>query len=105
LRRDFLYTSARRASSQFLQQDSQLDQVLVAKEGSTGGDFDENIDASGIGAARQNRLQLPFGVIEINAVLTPVLAIFDQFELAPGQRMERMRYAEMLFRIVITGCD
>jgi len=43
--------------------------------------------------------------MEINAVLPPVLAIFQQFERAPSQRMEWMSDAEIFLRTVVTGCD
>ncbi len=73
-----------------------MDQILVAKEGSPSGDCYKRIDASSVSAVRQNRLQLAFGVVEINAVLTPVMAILQKLKLAPEQWMERMGYVEML---------
>jgi hypothetical protein len=49
-------------------------------------------------------LQSIFGIVEIDSVLAPVLAIVHKFELAPEERMEGMDYAEMFLRTVITGC-
>jgi hypothetical protein len=69
-------------SAESLQQIRQSDQVLVAKEGSPGGDLYERVDASDIRTARHDRLQVALRVTEKHAILTPGLVIFDQLELA-----------------------
>ena len=55
----------------------QSDKILVTKKGSPRGDLHERIDTSRIGTARQNRLHLALGVMEVHAILAPVVAVFD----------------------------
>jgi hypothetical protein len=50
-------------------------------------------------------LQPLFGIVEIDSVLAPVLAIVHKFILPPEERVEGMDYAEMFLRTVITGCS
>jgi len=68
-------------SSKTLQQLRQLYQILSAKKRSARRDLNKRIDACRIGAARWNRLQLSFRVEEIHAILAPIVAVLDQFEL------------------------
>jgi len=105
MRRYFLYRLAPCFSSEPLQQVRQSDQVFVSKQGSSSGDLNERIDSSGIRAARQNRLELAFSVVEVHAILAPVVAVFHQFELPPEQRMKRMGYAEVFLRAALTRCN
>jgi hypothetical protein len=95
----------RRSSSQSLQQVCQSNQVFVSKEGSSRRKLDERIDSSDIRTARQNRTQLAFGIVEVHAILAPVVAVFQQLKLAPEQRMEWMDYAEMFLRSALTRCN
>jgi hypothetical protein len=105
LRRHCLYTSVPPCSSKPLQQIRQSDQVLVAKEGSPGGDFYERVDASDIRATRRNRLQLALGATEEHAILTPGFAIFDQLEFTTEQGMEGMRYPKMFAHTAFMRCS
>ena len=105
MRRYFLYSPARRPSSESLQQVCQSDQVFVAKKGSSSGKLDERIEPSGICTARQNRTQLAFGVVKVHPILTPVVAVFQQLKLSPEQRMERMGYPEMSLRTALMRCN
>jgi len=73
----------RRLSSKFFYQFRQFDQIGIAEQRPPGRNRDEWIDASGIRTARQNRLQSLFGIVEIDSVLAPVLAIVHKFKLAP----------------------
>ena len=91
-------------SPESLQQIRQSDQVLVAKEGSPGGDLYERIDASNIRTTRHNRLQA-LGVTEEHAILAPGLVTFDQFELATEQGMEGMRYPKMFGPTALMRCN
>jgi hypothetical protein len=95
----------RRSSSESLQQVCQSHQVFVAKEGSSRRKLDEWIDSSDIRTVRQNRTQLAFGVVEVHAILTPVVAVFQQLKLAPEQWMKRMGYTEMFLRTAFLRCN
>ena len=97
--------SARLLSSKTLQQLHQSDQILTPKEGSASSNFDKWIDASGIRAARQNRLQLACAVTVIHTILTPVIAVLEQFELTPKQGMEWMSYAEAFHCTAVMRCN
>jgi hypothetical protein len=105
MRRYSLYSSARRPSSEFLQQVGQSDQIFVSKEGSSSGNLHERIDSSGIRTTRQNRLQPAFGVAEVHAILAPIIAVFHQFELLSEQGMKLMGYTETFLCIVRMRCD
>src|SRR5215813_7352709 len=82
-RRYSLYNALAATSSEALQQLRQFPQIRSAKKRTPCGDLHKWIDACRIGAARWNRLQLSFPVEEIHAILAPVVAVFDQFELLP----------------------
>jgi hypothetical protein len=105
IRRYFLYSAAGCSSSELLQQIRQSDQVFISKDGSSGGNLHERIDSSSIRAARQNRMDLAFGVVKVHAILTPIVAVFHQFELPPEQRMKRMGYAEVFLRTALMRCN
>ena len=105
LRRNSLYTPIASTSSESLQQVRQPEQLFKAKQRSPGSKLYERIHGSGIGAARQDRLQLALGIVEVNAMLTPVLAVVEQFELTLEQRMEGMGYAEMFLPAALTRCN
>jgi hypothetical protein len=90
-RRNLIYST----SSQLLHQVHQLEQVLIAKETSAAGHGDKGIWGHHRGPACWNRAQTPISVVEVNSILTPVMAIGDQLELLTSQRMVRMRYLEV----------
>ena len=48
---------------------------------------------------------MAFGIMVVHAILSPVLAVFDQLELLAAQRMERMRYAEVFARTALMRCN
>jgi hypothetical protein len=91
-------------SSEVVYELRQFDQIGVAEPRPPRRNRDEWIDAAGIRTTRQESLQSPFGIVEIDSVLAPVLVIVHKLKLAPEQRMEGMDYAEMFLRTVITGC-
>jgi len=68
-------------SSETLQQLRQFHQILSAKKRSARRDLHKRIDTCRVGAARWNRPHLSFRVEEIHAILAPVVAVLDQFEL------------------------
>ena len=87
-----------------LQQIRQCDEILVAKTGTSSTDRYERIDSSGIRAIRQDRLQTTFGVVEVHAILAPVVSVLDEVEFLPGQWMEGVGYAETFVRTVLIRC-
>jgi hypothetical protein len=95
----------RRSSSESLQQVCQSHQVFVAKEGSSRRKLDERIGSSDIRTARQNRTQLAFGLVEVHAILAPVVTVFQQLKLALEQWMERMGYMDMFLRTGFLQCN
>jgi hypothetical protein len=48
---------------------------------------------------------MTFDIVEIDAVLTPVMAILQKFKLAPEQWMKRMGYVEMFLCTVDMRCN
>ena len=56
------------------------------------------------GPPGRQREQLPVLVVQVNPVLTPVLAVRDELELLPGQRMEPVRHPHTSVLIIRTGC-
>jgi len=82
-RRYYLYMVLLPTSSETLQQLRQFHQILSAKKRSARRDLHKRIDTCRVGAARWNRPHLSFRVEEIHAILAPVVAVLDQFELLP----------------------
>jgi len=105
VRRYCLYTPAPPCSSKSLQQIRQSEQVFVAKEGSSGGDLYERVDASDIRAARHNGFQLAFGATEGHAIFTPGFVIFDQLEFTTEQGMEWVRDPKMFAYTALMRCS
>jgi hypothetical protein len=87
MRRNLPYGSQPRSSSQLLHQLHQLQQVFIAKEASAAGHHNKRIGRHYRGPTRGNRAQTAICVVEVNSILTPVVAICDQLELLPSQRM------------------
>jgi hypothetical protein len=87
LRRNLLYDPLAVFSSKLLQQLNQLDQVLVAKEASAAGHRHKRIFRRHRGPARWKGAQPSLGIVEVDPVLAPVVAIRNQLELLAPQRM------------------
>jgi hypothetical protein len=100
-RRNLLYST----SSQLLHQIHQLEQVLVAKQTSAAGHGHKGVWGHRCGPACWNRAQTPVGVVKVNPVLAPVMAIGDQVELLASQRMVRMGYLEVGIGKVAMRCS
>ena len=87
MRRNLLYDPLAVFSSKLLHQLNQLDQVLVAKEASSAGHRHKRIFRRHRGPARWKGAQPSLGIVEVDAVLAPVVAIRNQLELLASQRM------------------
>jgi hypothetical protein len=87
LRRNLLYDQLAVFSSKLLHQCNQLDQVLVAKETSAAGHRHKRIFRRHRGPARWKGAQPSLGIVKVNAVLAPVVAIRNQLELLASQRV------------------
>jgi hypothetical protein len=48
---------------------------------------------------------MPVGVMQVDPVLTPVLAVLDELEVAAGQRVERVRNPNAKVPIARSGCS
>jgi hypothetical protein len=68
-------------------------------------DDHERIGGRGIGPPCWQREQHPVLVAQVNPVLTPVLAVDDELELAAIQRVEGVRYPHPPVPIARIGCS
>ena len=93
------------SSSKLLHQINQLEQVLEAKEASASGHCHEWIFRRHRGPTCRNGHQLSRGFVEVDPVLAPVVAIYDQLELAASQGMVRMGYLEVGIGKVTMWCS
>jgi hypothetical protein len=82
----------------------QLEQVLDAKWGAPCRDRHEGIRRGNTGPLRWQGDQPTGVVVEVNAVLAPVVAVRHQGELTPPERVEGMGDLEGLARTVEIGC-
>ena len=55
--------------------------------------------------ATYNREQLPVLAMQADLVLTPVLAVLEELEAPPGQRVERVRHPDASVPIMRIGCS
>jgi len=95
-RRYFLYGDRQAvSSSKLLHQVNQLEQVLEAKETSASGHRHEWIFRRHRGPSCRNGPQLCCGIVEVDSVLAPVVAVRDQLEPLASQGMVRMGYLEV----------
>src|SRR5664279_2336821 len=94
LRHILLYDPMVASSSKLLHQLHQLDQVLIAKTASVAGHRHKRVWYHDRGPACGDGVQTPLGIVEIDPVFTPVVAIGDQLELLTFQRVVRMNYLE-----------
>ena len=68
------------------------------------GDRDEGIDRENAGPLGRQRDQPTGVVVEVNAVLAPIVAIRHQRELTPAERVEGMGDLERLAGTAQIGC-
>ena len=93
------------SSSKLLHQLHQLEQVLIAKEASAAGYCSKGIFLHYRGPTRRNGAQFSLGIVKVDPVLAPVVAIRDQLELLALQRMMRMDYFEVGIGNVTMRCS
>lgn len=77
---------------------NQFEQVGDAKRSAARRHHDEGIRGGDIGPGRRERGQAAFVIVEVDTVLSPIVTVHHQSELASVQGMKRMRDAETLFR-------
>ena len=75
-----------------LDEGGQLEQVAHPEGAATTGQLYERVTWRAIGPGGGQQAQLALLVMEPDAILAPVLLVTDELELAPTQRVERMRY-------------
>src|ERR1700729_3370478 len=83
----YLYSLKAPDSSGLLHKLGQLQQVLVAKQTPSCGQYHEWICWQHCCPARRNRAQDAVAVVEVNSILAPVVAVSDQLETLASQRM------------------
>jgi|GEM_PF-3300044 hypothetical protein len=105
MRRNSLYTPRVASSSILLQQVGQLQQVLVAEPAPAGSHSHKRIGSHHGRPARRNRAQTPGGVVEVDTILAPIVAISDQLELLPAQWMVRMDNLKGRLSMVAMRCS
>ena len=66
---------------------------------------DEVFGKSNVGPPGWQREQLPVLVTQVDPVLTPVLAVDDELEVAAMQRVERVGHPDATVPIVRNGCS
>jgi hypothetical protein len=106
MRRNFLYGDrATVSSSKLLHQLHQLQQVHESKEAAAGRHCHKRIFRHHRGPTRRNGVQLPCGIVEVDPILAPVVAIRDQLEPLASQGMVRMGYLEVGIGKVTMRCS
>jgi hypothetical protein len=59
----------------------------------------------GVLAPHRQREQLPVLVMQVNPVLTPVLAVRDELEVPAAKRVEGVRHPDKPVPIILIGCS
>jgi len=99
------YTANAPGSSGLLHKVGQLQQVLVAKQTPSCGQYHEWICWQHCCPARRNRAQCAAAVVEVNSILAPVVAVSDQLEALASQRMVGMGDFKSTFGTVGIRCS
>ncbi len=100
-----LYDPTVASSSKLLHQLDQLDQILIAEKASAAGHRHKRVWRHDCGPTGRNGVQPPLDVVEIDPVLTPVVAIGDQLEILTFQRVVGMNYLEGCIRKLTMRCS
>ena len=87
MRRYSLYTLCSPDSPELLQQVGQLQQIVVTKQTPTCGQDHEWVYRQHRRPTRWNRAQEAASVVEVDSILSPVVAVGDQLEVLASQRM------------------
>jgi len=82
----------------------QLEQILDAKGGAPRGNRDEGIEREKAGPLGGQRDQPTGVVVEVDPVLTPIVAIGHEGEFTPTARVEGMSDLERLGATAQIGC-
>jgi len=83
----------------------QLDQVLVTKETSPIGHCHKRISRRHRCPARWNRAQPTLGIVEIDSIFAPVVAIDNQLKFLASQRVMRVDYFKASVDRVAMRCS
>ena len=114
MRRNCLYTSLMRIpreaalrgrSPHPLEQHHKFEKIRKAKGRPLRTKRHHRIDGIQARARRWHGAQLAVIIVEVDAILPPVVPVRDQLQLAAMQRVERMRYSETLWRFTSIGCS
>ncbi len=65
----------------------------------------ERVRRHHVGPCCWQREQLPILIVQVDPVLTPVLAVGDELEVPAGQGMERVRHTDTSVSIVRIRCS
>jgi len=87
MRRYCLYTLDAPDSSGLLHQVGQLQQILIAKQTPSCGQYHEWILRQHGRPASWNGTQKAAAIVKVNSILAPVVAVRDQLETLASQRM------------------
>src|SRR5580693_9725076 len=101
----YLYTLKAQSSSGLLHKVGQLQQILVAKQAPSRGQYHERIYWQHCCPARRNRAQDAAAVVEVNSILAPVVAVSNQLETLASQRMVGMGDFKSTFGTVGIRCS
>ena len=83
----------------------QFEQLGETKRRTSSGQHDKRIDGQNTRPPGGKGGQLPRIIVEVDAILAPVLTVSHQSELPSTQRMERMRHSKALVLNVQIGCS
>src|SRR5215469_6499737 len=100
-----LYTLCSPDSPELLQQVGQLQQIVVTKQTPTCGQDHEWIYRQHRRPTRWNRAQEAAFVVEVDSILSPVVAVGDQLETLAIQRMMRVNHFKSTVGTVAMRCS
>jgi len=93
-----------RQGAQPADQVSQRQQAIDGERAAAVRDHRERIGGHDIGPPGGQGEQLAVLVVQVDPVLTPVLAVHDELEVPAGQRMEQVGYPDTSVPIIWIGC-
>jgi hypothetical protein len=105
MRRYYLYTQASPASWDLLHQVGQLQQIFVPEQAPARSQSHKGICCHHCRPARWDRTQAASAVVEVNAILTPVVTVRDQLKSLAPQRMMWMGDFESTVGMVGMRCS
>jgi hypothetical protein len=87
MRRYYLYSTGPQPSLDFLHQVGQFQQIVVAEQTPSSGQHHKGICGQDCRPAPWNRAQNAAAVVEVDTILSPVVAVGNQLEPLASQRM------------------